>query len=223
MNKTALLKKDNNDLYTTPRFIEYLEMNFNRDEYNGSPITRDIVPTTDNFVWNFAVNSNLEGEKLVLEWDNSYWGDSDKQLILFDILSNTRIDMRQQTEYSYAYAPERKFQLVFGDDNFIDEQLTPNIITISKAFPNPFSEHLSIPIGLPENPGFYQVSLEVYDQLGRSISQNEYKQMSSGYHILQWNGTNNHGSKVKKGIYYLHLIITKDGKSENYSQRVYYK
>jgi hypothetical protein len=224
MNAKALLGKDKNDLYTVPRFIEYLEINFARDEFsNDSPLTLDVVPTADNFVWNFTVNSNLEGEQLTLEWDNSYWGNSEKQLILFDEISNTRIDMHQQTEYRYAYTSERKFQLVFGDTNFIEGNLIPKSITINKAFPNPFSEHLSIPVGLPENSGVYQVRLEIYDQMGRIISQNTYGEMPSGYHIIQWDGTNNQGSKVTKGIYHLHLILTKDGKSENHSQRIYYK
>ncbi len=223
MNSDAQLEKDMNDLYTVPRFIQYLEINFQRDEYINSPLTMDVVPTAENFEWNFTVNSNLEGQELALQWDNSYWGDSEKQLLLFDEVTRKTINMREQREYKYNYSAARNFKVLFGDQEYVESNLAPKIVSIDNAYPNPFGDKIFIPIGLPEHSSEYNVTLEIYDQIGRKINDRILSNTSYGYQNIEWDATDYQGNKVSKGIYFVHLLIQNEEKSENFIQRIIYK
>jgi photosystem II stability/assembly factor-like uncharacterized protein len=68
--------------------------------------------------------------------------------------------------------------------------------------PNPFNPSTSIKFFIPYNS---DVSLKIYDMLGREITTLINGATTAGYHIVYWNGRDNYGSQAASGIYLYRL------------------
>jgi hypothetical protein len=79
---------------------------------------------------------------------------------------------------------------------------TPDSYNLEQNYPNPFnpSTTISYSVVKPDN-----VSIKIYDVLGREVKTvvNEFKE--NGYYQVQWNGENNFGYKVNSGIYFYRI------------------
>ena len=69
-------------------------------------------------------------------------------------------------------------------------------------YPNPFNPMTKIMYYLPKKS---EISLTIYDALGRVIRTLDKGQKDSGYHTLEWNSKDNFGNKVGAGIYLYQL------------------
>lgn len=77
--------------------------------------------------------------------------------------------------------------------------ITPDNYTLEQNFPNPFNPSTTIRFSLPL---VKKVSLKVYDMLGKEVKTLvDNKELNSGYYEINWDGTNNFGSKVASGNY----------------------
>ena len=70
-------------------------------------------------------------------------------------------------------------------------------------FPNPFNPTTVIKYEL-DKPG--NVSLKIFDMLGREINTLVNEIQDEGFHFAVWNGKNSNGYKVSSGIYIYSLI-----------------
>ena len=68
--------------------------------------------------------------------------------------------------------------------------------------PNPFNPSTTIKFYIPNNS---DVSIKIYDMLGREVALLLNKETSAGYHIVYWNGRNNYGETVASGVYLYRL------------------
>ena len=82
--------------------------------------------------------------------------------------------------------------------------LTPAQICLLPAYPNPFNPSTRITFGLP---GAGDVTLVVYDVLGRKITTLVEGSRTAGYYTLNWDGTDEAGGSVSSGIYFVRLIV----------------
>ncbi len=64
--------------------------------------------------------------------------------------------------------------------------------------PNPFNPSTSIKFYIPNSS---DVSIKIFDILGREVITLINKQAEAGYHIVYWNGIDKHGSEVASGTY----------------------
>lgn len=83
------------------------------------------------------------------------------------------------------------------------EYQIPTSYKLEQNYPNPFAEKTEIEFSAPTDE---KLTLKIYDILGRevklfSIQSNSYKNR----YRIDWDGTNNNGSKVSPGIYFYHL------------------
>lgn len=81
-----------------------------------------------------------------------------------------------------------------GQDN-----IEASNFSVEQNFPNPFSRGTTIRYSLDRHDS---VSIEIFDMQGRRIKtvmSNEPH--SSGAYTIEWDGTNDHGSRVEAGIY----------------------
>ena len=69
-------------------------------------------------------------------------------------------------------------------------------------YPNPFNPMTKIMYYLPKRS---EISLIIYDALGREIRLLDRGQKDLGYHILEWDSKDNFGNKVSAGIYLYQL------------------
>ena len=75
---------------------------------------------------------------------------------------------------------------------------TPNQFKLNQNYPNPFNPSTFLSYYLPQD-GF--VNITVYDIIGRRVKIVVNYSQSSGYKLVEWNGTNNEGQSVAAGVY----------------------
>lgn len=74
--------------------------------------------------------------------------------------------------------------------------------SLEQNYPNPFNPSTEIQFTIPK---FQQVSLVVYDLLGRKVKTLVNEQRHAGQHIVTWNGTSDMGVSVASGVYFFQL------------------
>ena len=78
----------------------------------------------------------------------------------------------------------------------------PGMFTLNQNFPNPFNPETVISFSL-DKPG--DVTLSVYDVLGRTVTTLYHGFLPTGQHQFRWNGTDGYGQSVASGIYFYRL------------------
>jgi hypothetical protein len=73
-----------------------------------------------------------------------------------------------------------------------------------KSQPNPLRTGVTISLALPSDG---RVSLELYDIRGRKVATVARERMTAGYHNVVWNGTDDYGTAVVSGVYFLRVEI----------------
>jgi N-acetylneuraminic acid mutarotase len=206
MNKNAREENDGFDDFTMPRFFKYLELNHEK-EFINIPFSKDIVPISENHIWTFSVESNADYDNIKISWDNSYFGNSSKQLVLWDITRQRPVDMRRFDSYVFDKHKSRKFMVLFGEDAFIRENIRVNNPLLHEVFPNPVDEKATFAFSVPESSSQQPVQLEVFDLFGKKVSTILNAKIEAGYHEVEWDVIGDNGSKPAAGVYVTYLSI----------------
>ena len=74
----------------------------------------------------------------------------------------------------------------------------PLSFVLHQNYPNPFNPITSLRYDLPEQA---QVTLTIYDLIGREVTQLINTTQEAGYRSVQWNATDMHGKPVSTGVY----------------------
>ena len=80
----------------------------------------------------------------------------------------------------------------------IDKPFFPTLLRLFPNYPNPFNASTK---NIFEIPNTSDVSLEIYDILGRKIRTLFVGERYSGIHTAEWNGTDENGKVVSSGVY----------------------
>ena len=83
-------------------------------------------------------------------------------------------------------------------------QKIPSQYTLSQNYPNPFNPVTTLEYEIPEKG---DVSLIVYDLLGKEIRNLPQNNLTAGYHSVQWNGADNDGNPLSAGCYFYQLKV----------------
>lgn len=78
----------------------------------------------------------------------------------------------------------------------------PWVFDLQQNYPNPFNPSTEIQFTIPK---FEQVSLVVFDLLGRKVKTLINEERHAGQHRVTWTGTNNEGVAVATGVYFYEL------------------
>ena len=78
----------------------------------------------------------------------------------------------------------------------------PSVFLLDQNFPNPFNPTTEISFGLPASG---QVTLEVFDVMGRKVTTLVNGDMTAGIHKVIWDGNSSSGEKVTSGMYFYKL------------------
>ena len=68
--------------------------------------------------------------------------------------------------------------------------------------PNPFNPSTAIKFFIPDNS---DVTIKIYDMLGREVTTLINQQSTAGYHIVYWNGRDSYGRDAASGVYLYRL------------------
>ncbi|MEO0469013.1 MAG: FlgD immunoglobulin-like domain containing protein, partial [Bacteroidota bacterium] len=208
MRPDADESKDQYDQMGLPRLNEYLDITFTHEDYFYPWFRKDIVPSTKEYIWEFTVESNLKDEEIYLEWDNSEFGNTGKKLILFDVERQLAIDMAdQQTYLSLSASSVRPFRIYYGWQSFIDEAIQPDQVMLGSAFPNPFSESVSLPFTLPNTQASYHVRMSIRNLLGQEVKRLYDDEKQAGFNQIEWRGDGENGRRLAAGMYLYHLEV----------------
>lgn len=183
MNPGSSNSYDQHDDINPPRFNDYLEMNFAHPEFFYKIFGRDVVTTTDEYTWEFDVETNLAGV-VSLSWDNTTFGDNEKELYLYDVETQTPLDMRSANSYTFDPARGRRFRVYYGKQVF--SRIMPEKALLGAAFPNPTASVTTIPFSLPEKNGTFTARLEIFDMLGRKVETLLQGEMEPGFYKADW-------------------------------------
>ena len=93
------------------------------------------------------------------------------------------------------------------------DDLLPEEISISNAYPNPFNPKVSIDFSIPERT---DVNIQVFDLLGRNVFTHQQDFTSPGKYRFQWDARDNIGNNVASGIY----IVAIQHQKNIYKQKI---
>jgi flagellar hook assembly protein FlgD len=81
-------------------------------------------------------------------------------------------------------------------------ELIPTTFELNDNYPNPFNPSTTIHYGLPEDA---QISLVIYDILGREVSTLVSEVQEAGWYDVRWYGLDESGRPMSAGIYLLRI------------------
>jgi flagellar hook assembly protein FlgD len=79
-----------------------------------------------------------------------------------------------------------------------DEALLPKEFALHQNYPNPFNPRTRVRYDLPDNEN---VTIIIYDLLGRQVKQLVDSYQEAGFKSIIWNATNDFGKPAAAGVY----------------------
>jgi uncharacterized repeat protein (TIGR01451 family) len=166
------------------------------------------IPTVPPEVRNIAFDSN--GAFFASTWGQGVWSSVDWQAdalsefalrtgnVINMTVSNGMVNIFTSTGEVFRLAYEGRSSSVGTED----ADALPTAYTLEQNYPNPFNPTTSIAFSLPESA---QVSLAVYDVLGRRVATLVNGQLQAGQHSVQFEATS-----LPSGMY-LYRLTTPSG------------
>ena len=172
------------------------------------------------------INAGLE-----YHWDDDAYcpylqNGSHTQLVTFD----DPVSIQEKSEYAIQRGLGGMMIWALGYDLYGDSQelvesigqhflytrpskgsFTPDVMTISDGYPNPFNNRISISV---HNPKGDQLAAYIYSISGQLISSVSSGYFRKGHNTYWWNGKNDLGNDVGSGIYIFSVSSEKDLKTK---------
>lgn len=117
--------------------------------------------------------------------------------------------------WSYFNTPTSTYYLCAGNAPPIaveENEKTNYKACLSRNIPNPFGSKTSIHYTVPRNE---HVTINVYNIQGQLVKTLENGVKKAGNHLVNWDGRNNAGTKVKSGLYFYQLKTTRGVEATN--------
>lgn len=103
---------------------------------------------------------------------------------------------------SYAYGPDQDVMLAILASALSVDPVLPVVAGLAAASPSPFARSTELSFGLTVAG---RVELTVFSVDGRRVRTLASGEFAAGRHSRTWDGTNDAGSRVHAGVYYLRL------------------
>jgi hypothetical protein len=108
-----------------------------------------------------------------------------------------------KTDYSWAILI--RAYVSFGTSSGVNEivELLPSTFKLDQNYPNPFNPSTIIRYELPK---MSNVSIKIYDALGKEVRSLIDEAQNAGTHNLLWDAVNNYGQRVSSGVYFYRIV-----------------
>ncbi len=193
MHKQSSNLFDELDDFNPPGIGSPLHIRFQHPEHFMQVFARDVVATADKYTWEFTAHAQ-EGALAELNWNPTLLTLSEKQLFLLDVNKQELVNMTQEKSYKFLAEKNNVFRIYFGED--IEKDILPEKIFLSALTPNPTQAITRVHFTLPDNLGSGNVSLEVIDIMGRTVSILKQGVLSPGFYTEQYDAT-----QLTQGLY----------------------
>ena len=155
--------------------------------------------------WEFSVH-HTPFTSCELSFDNINEIPAEFEVYLIDEERARYADLRENPHYTFiSPTQESNFIVVVGKENVIKERLTsilPKKFALGNNFPNPFNSVTTIPVDVPSPSN---ITLIVYDMLGREVTTLYSGAIEPGRHFFIWNSKDENGNPVSTGTYICRL------------------
>ncbi|MBN1349182.1 choice-of-anchor D domain-containing protein [candidate division KSB1 bacterium] len=212
---------DRYDFREPPPVGEYISAYFIHDTTATEPqkFTTDFRPASENgHIWTLMVESNISSEKARIEIENIEMLPQNYQIFLVDESAGSAHNVRSDATYQFLTGKQqtqKKFRLIAGNREFMEQRVpelssVPRKFELAQNYPNPFSESganarpltvLSYAI-----PCECNVTLTIYDLIGREIKQLISKRQAAGTYRVFWDATDRDSRRVPSGVYFYKLV-----------------
>jgi hypothetical protein len=151
----------------------------------------------------FDVRFNGDMKYTVESGDIVVLNTSDNLTINYDIIIDAGEHMNWvlSSESGKEYTLEGSGEITIStEETFTLERkaIIPISYTLHQNYPNPFNPITSLRYDLPVQA---QVTLTVYDLLGREVTQLVNTNQDAGFRSVKWNATDSFGKPVSAGVY----------------------
>lgn len=203
MNPQANVDFDVFDDLNMPGFegVRRADLEFAKSAGEIKVLSKDIVPTLPEYVWDFTLNTN-GNESTELTWNNSLFGNNSKELYLLDEDTQMLINMRSQSSYSFDPVKSSRFKIYFGEG--MKEKIKPGKILLGQAYPNPATDNISVPFTLSDEASLYDVQLEIYNTQGAKMATIYKGQLTPGFYNTTWSFE---GTPLNNGLYLVKMVV----------------
>ena len=203
MHPKASDNEDERDEHRLPAFIQTLDISF------PNSLSASIVGTNDHFSWEFEVLNTTDSKEITLRWDNSFFGENDRELFLQDKTDERLIDMRKENHYTFIYREGYTFKIHFGDKSYIEAMAKPSNVVLSDAYPNPMRSTTTIPFTVTKDKT--HVHLGIYSLQGQEIQTLVNDNLAPGFYEFEWNGRGPGGEEITSGVLLYRLQASEAG------------
>lgn len=159
-----------------------------------------INDSSDGFFMNFN-RTNLEDKTVKRTGDTCTY----EYNISNEYAQDTKLDYHGHTLYTRESEDWYISVKPYGDATDVEKEEqknVPAVFALQQNYPNPFNPSTVIGYYLPSDA---DVSLTIYDVLGRQVRTLINQHQSAGKHAVKWDGSNESGRNVSGGIYYYRL------------------
>ncbi|HEX6889089.1 MAG TPA: hypothetical protein VF141_00295, partial [Chryseolinea sp.] len=196
---------DERDEHKLPAFIQSLDLAFPHS------LSTSMVGTADHFTWDFELLNTTDSKEVTIAWDNTSFGDNDRELYLQDNAEQRLIDMRKENHYTFVYREGYSFKIHFGDKSYIEEMARPSSVVLSDAYPNPMRSSTRIPFTVIKDKT--HVRLGIYSLQGQEIQTLVNSDFGPGFYEFEWDGKGPTGEQITSGVIIYRLQASESGSS----------
>lgn len=182
-----------------PEGIGFFEIAFAHPEVRTT-FNKEVVPTTENYSWDFEIKRPSGSAQLELVWRNDFFGLNKKQIVVYDPATLQIIDMRSTTRYKLSERT-KNLRILFGSDEYIRAGLETSFSLLGKPYPNPAEREVIIPFSISESLAENPVKISVYDGKGIEVATPVHGFVNHGRHEVTWD------SDGKSGLYFIRMAI----------------
>ena len=201
-------------------FYDYSE-NANVLHINNRPLYFGVsVPEGELISYQLPPRPPVSAFDIRYDSDNKITGNSGNIKIqnsdkILSIFAEIKIPIDSQSLWVLETPDGRSFNLMEGNTILLEgdinsltlkkNKILPENFYLYQNFPNPFNPLTTLNF---EMPYYGNVNLIVYDLIGNEIRILLDDDLPLGFHSIQWDGTDNMGTPVSAGCYFLQLKIT---------------
>lgn len=216
MHREASEDLDSFDGANPPRFNEYLELSFDKSDRFWSNFKRDFVQPFGEYTWEFSVKSHSGNGVARIRWSNGNLLPGQAYLVNLGTLE--KIDLASNNEYVFQSGSTVDFKVFYNIKT--GSNINLGVLSVGKPVPNPVQQLTKIAFNLPDEQSSYQVSADILDITGKLIKQIVIsKEFNTGYHLIEWDATNEQGNEVPSGIY-LYRVRIEGNESHLFTGRI---
>ena len=188
------------------------ELDFNNGEYSailyfGKEVADEhkdsysLPPTFSQMAFDVRFNGDMK--YIVESGDIEVLNTSDNLAISYDIVieAGEHMNWILSTENGEEYTLEGTGEITVPTEEIFTlerKAIIPIAYTLHQNYPNPFNPITTLRYNLPEHA---QVTLTIYDLMGREVIQLINTTQDAGYRSVQWDATDSMGKPVSAGVY----------------------